>query len=126
MIRVPSSVFRLACIVTLFAPLLGSVADGESPGAIAEADILSLQEKLASPGTSTVAVRMAMKNAARRGQALLEQAPEVPNRFVVLGIVFQRQKRLLALENSRETCVPSHVASLLVVSGGLPAPRRTK
>jgi hypothetical protein len=66
MIRVPSSVFRLACIVTLLVPLLGTMAYGGSPGAIAEADILSLQEKLAFSGDSTVAVRIAMKNVARR------------------------------------------------------------
>ncbi len=102
MIRVPSSVFRLACIVTLLVPLLGSMAYGESPGAIAEADILSLQEKLAFSGDSTVAVRMAMKDVARRGQALLKEAPEAPNRFVVLGIMFQSQKRLLGLENREE------------------------
>jgi len=110
MIRVPSSVFRLACIVTLFVPLLGSMAYGESAGAIAEADILSLQDELASPGKSTVAVRMAMKNVARRGQALLKEAPEAPNRFVVLGIIFQSQKRLLGLEDREETVATDKTA----------------
>jgi len=43
-----------------------------------------------------------MKNVARRGQALLKEAPEAPNRFVVLGIIFQSQKRLIRLENRQE------------------------
>jgi len=36
----------------------------------------------------------------RQGEALLEASPAAPNRYRVLGIVFQSQKRLLGLENS--------------------------
>ena len=75
MIRVPPSVFRLACIVALFPPLQWSLAAGQSPRAIAEADILSLQGELASPGTSAVAVRIAMKNGEGSGIARVDGDP---------------------------------------------------
>ena len=77
MIRVPSSEFRLACIVTLFVPLLGSMAAGESPRSIAEADILSLRGELALPGTSAVSVRIAMKNGEGAGIARVDGDPAI-------------------------------------------------
>ena len=65
-------------------------------------DITSLETELAATGTGKSAVeqRMACKSVVRQGKSLLEAHPDAPNRFRVLGIVFQVQKRLFGLENS--------------------------
>ena len=47
---------------------------------------------------SVVEVRMACKSVARQASALLEATPEAPNRYAVLTVLFQCQKRLLGLE----------------------------
>ncbi len=67
---------------------------------IPESEIIALQKKLASPGDSRVATRRTMKNIARKARALLKEAPEAPNRFAVLGIMFRAQTKLLAQANT--------------------------
>ena len=46
--------------------------------------------------------RRAYKGVVRDAEDLLEASPAAPNRYRVLDIVFQSQKRLLAMDNSDE------------------------
>jgi len=50
-----------------------------------------------------VDVRRACKSVARQASALIEASPEAPNRYAVLGVLFQSQKRLISLENTERT-----------------------
>ena len=79
---------------------LGICEAAEQPAPIPESEIMALQKELASPSGSTVAARRTMKNIVRKTSALLQEAPEAPNRFAVLGIMFQAQKTLLAQANT--------------------------
>ena len=72
----------------------------EAAAPIPESEMISLQKALASPGDSAVAARRTMKNAVRKARALLQEAPQAPNRFAVLGIMFRAQKTLLAQDNA--------------------------
>ncbi|MFM1558882.1 MAG: TlpA family protein disulfide reductase [Roseibacillus sp.] len=97
-----------------------------SPSGIPEKEIAALQKELAEAGegSSTSRKRRAYKSVVRDGYALLKVSPEAPERWRVLDIVFQSQKRLLILENSGsnreailETCgklaeAPDEVADL--------------
>ena len=70
---------------------------------IAESKIASLEKDLATAKASDeslVARRRQFKRIVRRGEALIEASPTAANRFVVLDIMFQSQKRLLAMDNS--------------------------
>jgi len=69
---------------------------------VPDSDITSLETELAAIGSgkSAVEMRMACKSVIRQGKSLLEAHPDAPNRFRVLGIIFQVQKRLFGLENS--------------------------
>ena len=99
---------RAACLAVVLAAVCVCAAEPppatEPAGAsaIPEKEIASLEAELARPvaGKSAIEIRMACKSLARRGMALLEANPAAPNRYRVLGIVFQYQKRLLGLENS--------------------------
>ncbi|MBT3199718.1 MAG: hypothetical protein HN350_07360 [Phycisphaerales bacterium] len=75
-----------------------------APGAalIPESKIASLQAELTqhSKATSSTRMRRACKSIVRKGAALIDASPAAPNRFRVLAIVLQSQKRLLALESS--------------------------
>lgn len=79
---------------------------GEPVGAkskvISGEEIVALQKELieASEASSSIRKRRAYKNVVRDGEDLLEKSPEEAGRFRVLEIIFQSQKRLLALENS--------------------------
>ncbi|MBT3297193.1 MAG: hypothetical protein HN383_18150 [Verrucomicrobia bacterium] len=79
---------------------MGICEAAEQPSLIPESEIMALQKELASPGGSAVAARRTMKNIVRKTSALLQEAPEAPNRFAVLGIMFQAQKTLLAQANT--------------------------
>jgi hypothetical protein len=72
---------------------------------IPEARITALEAELAQGmrGTSMVEVRRACKIVTRQASALLEASPEAPNRYAVLAVLFQSQKRLVALENTEGT-----------------------
>jgi hypothetical protein len=79
---------------------VGICEAAQQPAPIPESEIIALQKELASPGDSTVATRRTMKNTARKARALLQEAPEAPNRFAVLGIMLMAQKTLLAQSNT--------------------------
>ncbi len=105
-----------------FVLLLGSAPAQDVP----ESKIVSLQKELTEAGEASSATRKrrAYKSVVRDGEKLLKSSPEAGNRFRVLEIVFQSQKRLLALDNSDanreallETCAslagaPDEVADL--------------
>jgi hypothetical protein len=95
---------RIACLAFLLTSCLPCVAQQTttSPSALTEPRIDTLQKELTDAGvaTSTVRKRRAYKNVARHGEDLLETSLAAPNRWRVLGIMFQAQKRMLGLENS--------------------------
>jgi len=72
--------------------------------AIAETKIASLEAELARlvGERSATMIRMTCKSVMRQGEALLDAHPTAANRYRVLGIVFQCQKRLLGLQNSEQ------------------------
>lgn len=99
--------FRVACLAGLLASVSVSSAQSRKtsePGGapISESEIASLQGELTqqTKATSSVSKRRACKSTVRKAEALLDASPAAPNRYRVLGIVLQSQKRLLALENS--------------------------
>jgi len=73
-----------------------------SPSGIPESAIATLQNDLAEAGTasSSVRKRRAYKNVFRDGENLLEATPAAPNRWQVLGIMFDSRKYLFGMENS--------------------------
>ena len=76
---------------------------GPSVGLISESEITALQadlNKQKAERTSAVRRRRACKSLARKAEALLKASPAAPNRFRVLAIILQSQKRLLRLDNS--------------------------
>ena len=94
-----------ALVVFLLAAALVCVAPAETPvPAIAASKIESLREELGEAGEASSSSRMrrAYKSVVREGEKLLRSSPMAPNRFHVLEIVFQSQKRLLAIEKSDE------------------------
>ncbi|MFT6239427.1 MAG: hypothetical protein ACJAQT_001506 [Akkermansiaceae bacterium] len=76
----------------------------EAAGDISEREIVSLKKELVEAGEASSSTRMrrAYKGVVRDGEKLLKSAPAAPNRYRVLDIVFQSQKRLLAQDNSDE------------------------
>ena len=99
--------FRSACLAVLLVSVHVCAAQQRptsEPAAspIPESKIAALEAKLAQreKGASSVRRRMACRRMIRQGEALLEASPAAPNRYRVLGIVFQSQKRLLGMENS--------------------------
>ncbi len=105
--QLSNRVFLAACLAVLLASVHVSSAQPQKtsePGAapISESEIVSLQEELTQQrkAASSVNKRRACKSTVRSGEALIEASPNAPNRYRVLGIVLQSQKRLLALENS--------------------------
>lgn len=71
---------------------------------ISETELAVLQEELEQVvrGASSVDIRRACKSIIRKADALLEAADEAPNRFEVLAVMFDCQKRVLALEVTEE------------------------
>ena len=92
---------RAACLTLLFSCLHLSNAQAAT---IPEAEITSLQQGTAAQITETSATkkRRACKSTIRKGNSLIEAAPSAPNRFRVLAIILQSQRRLLALDNSEK------------------------
>jgi|GEM_PF-379008 len=95
----------IACILLLLAPSLPgqpSLAQPQQPAAIPDSPIAELQSQLAAAASerSSTRKRRAYKGLVRDGEGLLENTPDAPNRWQVLELMFQGQKRLLALENS--------------------------
>ena len=91
--------------IILCAILLGSApffAWTQEKPLIPESEITVLQTELAPQEGEllpAVSQRRTLKNVVRKARTLLEEAPEAPNRYVLLGLIFESQKRLLALEN---------------------------
>ena len=90
----------IAFCAALLAISLASFA--QDVAAISEIEITALQKELGEAGSasSSIRKRRAYKNVVRDGEGLLKKSPAAANRFRVLEIMFQGQKRLLALENS--------------------------
>ncbi|MDB4552810.1 hypothetical protein N9012_00055 [Akkermansiaceae bacterium] len=84
--------------------LVGVTRSQERTGDISESEIVSLKKELAEAGDSSSKTRMrrAYKSIARDAEKLLKSFPSATNHYRVLGIVFQSQKHLLAMENSGE------------------------
>jgi hypothetical protein len=77
------------------------------PGAAAEipeAQISALREELAGAAGADSASqgRRICKSVIRQAQALLTATPDATNRFPVLGLIHDSQRRLLSLENTQE------------------------
>jgi len=90
-------------VLLLAIPVCAVAQEGPDHGVrIPEGKIKPLRAELVRRGTepSLVKKRRTCKSIARKGAALLEAYPAAPNRFSVLGIMLQSQKRLLELENS--------------------------
>ncbi|MFT5104976.1 MAG: tetratricopeptide (TPR) repeat protein [Pseudoalteromonas tetraodonis] len=105
--------FPALTIALLLACTQLCVAQDAAPD-IPKSKIATLQKELGQLGgerTSAVRARRACKNIVRDGEALLKASPTAPNRYRVLAIMLQSQKRLLGLDNSErnrealfETC----------------------
>ena len=92
---------------------IGIAKPQEASKNISENNIASLKKELseAVDAASPTRMRRAYKSVVRDAEKLLKSFPSAPNRYQVLGIVFQSQKRLLAQEKSErnlndllETC----------------------
>ena len=97
---------RASCVFLLLAlvPHIAAAQEEPTPAAsIPESKIASLKTELArsrSKRASSVDRRRACKSVARKGAALVEEYPTAPNRYDVLGLVLESEKRLLGLQNS--------------------------
>jgi tetratricopeptide (TPR) repeat protein len=95
--------FHCACLAFLLAwSHACPAAEPATPSGIPERAIAALQNDLAEAGTATSSVRKrrAYKNVSRDGEKLLEATPAAPNRWQVLGIMFDSRKFLFGMENS--------------------------
>ena len=96
-------VTRIFLATFLFAGISVGVAKSqEAADNISESEIASLKKELSEAVDASSATRMrrAYKSVVRDGGKLLKSFPKASNRYRVLGIVFQSQKRLLAQEKS--------------------------
>ena len=96
--------FHCVCLAFLLAwshPCLAQ-EPAATPSGIPESAIAALQNDLAEAGTarSSAGKRRAYKNVFRDGEKLLEATPAAPNRWQVLGIMFDSRKYLLGVDNS--------------------------
>ena len=99
--------FLRACLVMLLAWFFSDTVQGQdtlqlgSEG-IPLKKIAALQEELGevSQARSSTRKRRACKAVIREGEAIFRASPSAPNRFRVLAIVLETQKKLLGLENS--------------------------
>ena len=95
-------VFNLATALMLVCtPLVAVAQEKSAAGAdIPEQEISALNEELAQGlnGKSSVDVRRVCKSVIRKAEALLAAAGEAPNRYEALAVMFNAQKRVLALE----------------------------
>jgi hypothetical protein len=77
---------------------------GARPAGIPEAAIARLQDDLVvfEESESTTASRRASKKLFRGAEALIDRYPASPDRFRVLGIVFDMQKQMFAMRQTEE------------------------
>ncbi|MBT3199719.1 MAG: hypothetical protein HN350_07365 [Phycisphaerales bacterium] len=94
--------FRPACLVVLLGYVSVCAAQSQGGAMISESKIASLQKELIEQkkATSSTRMRRACKKTIRSGTALIEASPTAPNRFGVLAIMLESQKRLLVLDKS--------------------------
>jgi len=99
MVAGPIVILLLALIPAAVSAEEASLADN-----ISETRITALEAELAQSmrHASAIDLRRAYKNVTRKAAALLAASPEAPNKFRVLGVMFQCQKRLLGLEMSEK------------------------
>jgi tetratricopeptide (TPR) repeat protein len=102
-----TSGFRWAFMAALLAWSSACVVQGQDapqPGSedIPPGKIAALQEDLAEVGKASSATRKrrACKSVIRDGETILKASPSAPNRFRVLAIVLESQKKLLGLDMS--------------------------
>ena len=83
---------------------LGVCEAAPSAEPIPETRITALKKELeqGARGKSALEVRMACKRVTRQASALLKASPEAPNRFTVLAVLFQGQKKLFGLEKKEK------------------------
>ena len=113
-----------ASVVLAFAQLC--IAQEEEASGL-EVEIAALQRELIEAGeaSSSIRKRRAYKNVARSGEDLLEKSTGVAERFRVLGVIFQGQKRLLAIEDGvREATQSWREVLLSLKSCGMNAPKQ--
>ncbi len=87
----------------LLAGIFVGVANSqEAARDISESAVAALQNDLDEAGTakSSARQRRAYKNIVRDGETLLEATPKAPNRWRVLGIMFDSRKSLFGMDNS--------------------------
>ncbi len=99
--------FLHACLVMLLAWGFSDAVQGQDTLQLASEGIplkkiAALQEELGevSQARSSTRKRRACKAVIREGEAIFRASPSAPNRFRVLAIVLETQKKLLGLENS--------------------------
>ena len=100
-IRAMSLAFS-ACFSLILLATSQAVAQGPPAAELAPARIAALQQELAegAKATSAVDARRAYKRVVRNAEDVLGLSANAPNRYAVLAIVFQAQKRLLSLESN--------------------------
>ena len=79
------------------------ICEATEQASLIPADAITALEQELEQGTrgkSTVEVRMACKSVVRKAEVLLETSPMAPNRFDLVKILFQGQRRLLRLEKT--------------------------
>jgi len=93
---------RFTCLAGLLISVHICSAQDAAPSNIPKARIAALKADLSKNDktTSSVRKRRACKTVVRDAEHLLKSYPEAPNRYRVLGIMLQTQKRLLSLESS--------------------------
>ena len=97
-----TSLLRLATALVALAVTISASRAGAAE--ITGREIAQLREELAEAReiSSSTRVRRAYKGIVRDAQRLLERSPGDPQRFIVLDLVLQSQKRLVAIDNSGE------------------------
>jgi len=97
--------FGYLAILLSLVPLFAVAQEKSAAGAdIPESEITALEKELAqgARGASLVDVRRACKSVVRKAQDLSAASPGAANRYSLLGIIFQGQKRLLSLETTEQ------------------------
>ena len=96
--------FHCACLAFLLAwsHTCPAAEPAATPSGIPKSAIATLQNDLAKAGTarSSAGKRRAYKNVFTDGEKLLEASPAAPNRWQVLGIMFNSRKYMLRMDNS--------------------------
>lgn len=81
-----------------------ALAQQTGDGKITDQQITELQqslEALKSENPPLVTARRTLKKIVRQGQEILDASPDAPNRFAILAIMFDCQKRLIAVDNTQ-------------------------